>query len=208
MKTWQDVINTADATFRNTFSTGLKVNWLRSILNQVLQLKYSRDVTFAFFDVFEGIRDYDLPVDCEPDDIVALQIETSPGSQVFKDFYYQDVFELKEDPFYTITNGMIHFGSTPTEDKLGLIFYVGTPDIDGDKLDEMVPIPMAYRELLVHGLCERMAAARGDVARKNNFKSDFDSLLSDFLMSQLNNVPEYYTPRDVYNGRRRGRRRW
>ena len=194
---WSEVIQLADSTFRNTFDTPTKIKWLRFALAQVLQLKFSRDVTFAFFDIWPNIQDYDLPDNCEPDDIVSVQMETGEGTGVYKDCLYQDLRELPESIYYyTILNGMIHLGVKPNDQRLGLIYYVGTPDLTEEDLDDPIPLPLAYQELMVHALCERMAAARGDAVRKNNFKSDFDSLLTDYLMNQLNNVPEYVVPKD------------
>lgn len=194
---WSEVIDISNATFRNTFDLATKIKWLRLALAQVLQLKFSRDITFAFFDVIPNIQDYDLPDDCEPEDIVSVQMETGEATGVYRDCLYQDIRELNESLYYyTIVNGMIHFGVKPTDERLALVYYVGTPDLSEEDLNDPVPLPLAYQELMVHALCERMAAARGDVVRKNNFKSDFDNLLTDYLMNQLNNVPEYVTPKD------------
>lgn len=197
MNTWNDVISLADTNFRNTFQSSVKVKWLSLALAQVLQLKFNRDVTFAFIDVYKDIQDLPIPDNCETDDIISLQVEVNADTGVFRDYLYRDITDPVEGPYYTIINKMIHIQTRPSEDKLAVLFYIGTPELTTDDLDSTVPLPLAYRELMVHALCERMAAARNDVVRKNNFKSDYDSLLGDFLMNQFNNSPEYPVAKDV-----------
>jgi len=201
VETWKDVIEIADTMLRNSFAAEIKTKWLSSALAQVFQMKFNRDVTYSFFNVTIGTKEYALPTDCEPDDIVLIQIESGAGNQDFEDYEYREVHESGNDKTYTILNGKLQFDANFTEDKQGLIFYVGTPRINS--LADPVPLPFAYRELMVFALCERMAAARGDADRKNNFKADFDQLLSDYLMHQMGNAPEYYTPRDELPRRKR-----
>lgn len=206
--TWAEILTLANTNFRNTFTEGTKLIWLRNLLGQIEQLKFNRDINQAMFDITPDIQFYDLPTDCEKDDLIGVEIETGSTTGIYKSIPYQDPAHSELSSFYSIINDMIFISELPTEAKTGWFYYIPLPDGPTTAtLGNSPPIPSAFHELFVHGLCEKMAGARGDGVRKNNFKSDYDTLLADYLMNQLNSTPEYPSPKDTlprrsgYDGR-------
>lgn len=195
--TWQEIITTANTNFRNTYTNDNKILWLKNLLYQIWNLKYNKDTTQALIEITTNIQWYDLPDNCELDGILELQLETGANSGSYNTVDYQEIGGSELSSFYTINLGKIFISEKPTEDKTAWLYYLPLPVAPTSTTLVNTPeIPSAFHELFVYGLCERMAAARGDAIRKNNFKADFDTLLTDYLMQQLNSSPEYPTPKD------------
>jgi hypothetical protein len=204
MSTAQEIIDIADTTYRNNISSDRKIKWLNFMLKQLFQLQTNYKVTEEMIEIQKNIQFYEIPANCEADDIRSVTIETMQNSGTYETIDYHNVGESARSGTYTIIEGMMMIEPIPDENKTGYIFFVAQPTlITSANLDAEVDLDPAYHEILVHGLNERYAATRRDALSKNNFNADYNALLGDFLWAQLNKAPEYASTHDAMP--RRGR---
>jgi len=199
MPTVQQLINTVDTTYRNTYSVAQKVEWMDTVQKQIFQLVRHEAPPYVFQTV-EGFAFYALPFDCDPMGIKQVTIETSPGSGVYRDLRFVPV-ESNERldaaaEFYSIAaNQDLYINPIPNAETSGrnvyLIYNKRPASLSVANLDAIPDLEEDFHELLVIGTLERIARARGEIDDKNMFAGDFNMLLREYKNMYKQVKPEY-----------------
>lgn len=210
MPTVQQLLDTINTTYRNSYSTSQKIEWMDTVQRQIFQLVRHEAIPYNFVTVSDFAY-YSLPGDCDPMGIKQITIETGVGTGSYRDLRFVSV-ESNEHvdsstEFYSVeANQNLFINPLPNADTAGRNVYMyynkrpaalssanlsATPDLEAD-----------FHELLIIGTIERIARARGEVDDKNMFAADFNILLRDYKNMYKQVYPEYTRPRDVMPKRR------
>jgi hypothetical protein len=199
MPTVQELLKTIDTTYRNSYSTAQKVEWMDTVQRQIFQLVRHEAVPYVF-QTQEGFSYYPLPLDCDPMGIKQVTIETSPGSGAYRDLKFVPV-ESNERldasaEFYSIeANQNLFINPIPnaeTEGRNIYVYYNKRPkSLSANNLSTIPDLEEDFHELLVLGTLERIARARGEIDDKNMFAGDFNMLLREYKNMYKQVKPEY-----------------
>lgn len=210
MPTLTQLIATVDTTYRNTYSTAQKVEWMDTIQKQIFQTVRHEALPW-YFTTVSGSAYYPLPDDCDPMGIKRVTIETKANSEKYDDLRFissesNEAIGLTEQ-FYSIEAGEnIYINPIPTDDdqdRKVYIYYNKRPaDLSASQMDTVPDLEEDFQELLVLGCLERIARARGEYDDKNVFANDFAVLLRDYKSLYRTPYPEYTKPKDVMPRRR------
>lgn len=173
----QEILDDADLRCPNSLTTAQKVNWIQQWQNRLYR-KYNVPDVVEKFSTAPNVYFYPLPSDCDESQIRMLTV----------DGVKYDYRELNDedtgDPYWTVVDGQLFLSSVnATLAKDCLIYYapsfqpVSTTDTATTiGLTETPTFPKDYHELLVMGLCIKIAQSQKDVALVNNFQADFNEL--------------------------------
>jgi len=210
MPTVQQLLNTIDTTYRNTYSVAQKVEWMDVTQKQIFQLVKHEAVPYVFTTVAD-FAFYPLPDDCDPMGIKRVTIETKPGSEKYRDLRFVSIESnerLNEhDEFYSVeANQNIYINPIPTTETEGrkvYVYYNKRPAaLSSANLGAIPDLEEDFHELLVLGCLHRIARARGEYDDANMFLADFNRLLDRYRDIYDTPYPEYITPQDKLPRRR------
>lgn len=220
MPTVQQLLTTIDATYRNSYSSDLKVQWMDVTQKQIFQRVPKEAIPYTFQTIADNPW-YPLPSDCDRFGIKSVTIETSPGSNRYEEVQYLSIEGNRSrgefSEFYSLLNKTLFINPIPrasTQGKNVCMIYNKQPTtISLATLDQSPELEYSFHELLILGCLERIARARGEIEDKNNFAADYAVLLQDYIRQYKLRQPEYYSPKDVMPARglgrsRSGGRRW
>lgn len=211
MPTLQQLLDTVDATYRNTYSAMQKIEWMDATQKQIFQLIPKEAPPYQFA-TLAGQPFYPMPQDCDRFGIKQVTIENKSGSDTFRTLTYLSVESTdrigKGSFFYTVLENMIFLNPLPTatdEGKLVYILYNKRPATLSLSTVGLIPdLEEDFQELLILGCLERIARARGEIEDKNNFAADYSVLLRDYEKLYKLRQPEYYKVIDRMPRQRRG----
>lgn len=210
MPTLTELLNTIDTTYRNSYSTAQKVEWINTILRQIFQMVRHEAEPHTFMTV-SNYSLYDLPADCDPFGIKQVVIETSYGSNKFDELTFVSIesgrrFNSTDRVYSVVENSKLFLNPLPTdadEGKVVYVYYNKKPnELTSSDLTVTPDLEESFHELLVLGCLERIARARGEYDDKNVFANDFQSLLRDYKKQYKQPYPEYSPPKDMLPRRR------
>lgn len=115
---------------------------------------------------------YTLPEDCTEDRIRCV---------VINDIEYLKVSpELESPPAYFCTAFLdsLFISPNPEPNRTAYLYYRARP-IELKKSEDVPNFPEDYHSLYIYDTCSWIAGIQRDVDMKNNFQSDFDSILRD-----------------------------
>ena len=199
MATIQELLNTIDTTYRNTYSVAQKVEWMDTVQRQIFQTVRHEAEPYIFPTV-EGMSFYPLPDDCDPMGIKQVTIEKSPGSGTYRDLRFVPVESNERldatEEFYSIAaNQDLYINPIPTEETAGRQIYViynkRPKPLSPNTLNQRPDLEEDFHELLVLGVLERIARARGEIDDKNMFAGDFNLLFKEYKNMYKQVKPEY-----------------
>jgi len=204
--TVQELLDIVNATYRNSYSTDLKVTWMNETQRQIYQTV--RHETIWNFVTVEGYGLYPLPDNCDPMGVKTVNIETKVGSDKFRQLPFvnikSSIVASEYDEFYTIEankNLMINpIPDAKTASRRVFVFYNKRPRplfSDEDGLTKVPDLERDFQELLVLGCLERICRARGEYDDKSMFSADYEKLFKRYKDMYDNPYPEYKTPIDV-----------
>lgn len=214
MPTVQELLNTINTTYRNTYSTKQKVEWMDTVQKQIYQ-KVPKEAPPYSFTTVSGFAFYALPSDCDRFGIKQFTIETKAGSGRYNTLDYLSIESTQnispQAQFYSVLQNNFFINPIPTAETEGknvYVIYNRRPEtLDPNNLDATPDLEEDYHELLVLGVLERIARARGEVEDKNNFASDYNVLFRQYENMYKLRQPEYYKTIDKLPKQRRGRLR-
>ncbi|PWV90263.1 hypothetical protein DFQ01_14439 [Paenibacillus cellulosilyticus] len=209
MPTIQQLLNTIDTTYRNSYSIAQKVEWMDVTQCQIFQ-KVPKEAPPDTFPTQAGVAFYQLPSNCDRFGIKQVMIKRSVGSSGFSTLPYLSIESGEQigsaTQFYSLLEDQLFINPMPTETDEGkaiyLIYNKRPAALSASDLTVTPDLEEDFQELLVLGCLERIARARGEIDDKNNFATDYNALLADYERQYKLRQPEYYTPRDVLPRRR------
>lgn len=211
MPNLQQLIHTIDRTYRNVYTTADKVEMLDTVQRQIFQVVPKESIPFEFM-TQSAVSYYGLPSDCDRQAIKSLTIEDKPGSKNYIELPYissSSNQEVSVPEFYTLLDGMFMIYPTPTvetENRRILMLYTQrAPQLEVDNLDQVPMLEEDFHELLVLGVCSRMATARGEMEDMNMFDLRYSRLFTDYKKLYGFTQPEYKAINDVMPKSRRHR---
>lgn len=216
MPSVQELLNTIDATYRNTFSVKQKVEWMDVVQRQIYQVVPKEAPPWSF-STLSNQPFYPLPSDCDRFGIKNVSIESAAGSDKFATLPYMSVESNQQiSPqarFYSVLQDNLFLNPSPnveTEGRTVYVIYNHRPAaLSSDDLGAIPELEEDFQELLILGVLERIARARGEVEDKNNFAVDYNLLFSQYKDIYKLTQPEYYRMNDVLPRRRSlGGRSW
>lgn len=210
MPTATQLLQMVDTEYRNSYTLTQKLMWMNMVQGQIFQ-KAPQEALPYQFETVQTYSAYPLPANCEQDDIKTVTIETKAGSGKYGTLEFISITSnqtVGEDtPFYTIQARNFILNPEPTAAnegrKINLIYNKRPTPIADDNLDAVPDLQEDFHELLVLGVMERIARARGEIEDKNNFAADFNVMLNEYIMQYKLRQPNYYTPK-MTTGFRRG----
>lgn len=209
MPTIQELLTTIDTTYRNSYTTKQKVEWMDTCQRQIFQVVPKEAPPWAFA-TLSNLPFYPLPEDCDRFGIKNVTIETQPGSDKYTTLPYMSIESNQQiSPtarFYSVLQDNLFLNPMPTpedEGKTVYIIYNHRPAmLSPDDLEAVPELETDFHELLVLGVLERIARARGEIDDKNNFASDYNLLFANYKDIYKLRQPEYYKINDVMPRRR------
>ncbi len=185
-----DVLEDADQRVASSFNPAMKIRWLNHVVGYLWrEIELPKQ---AIIETVAGEALYPLPSDCVPNKIRIIKVD---GYEV--PFKYPE--EHKRTPYYIMdwaTNSIVFFPVPQVGGRDIEIEYSAQPE-RVTQYEDILPIPLDYEEILVVGLCERIAKAQEDPALANAYVSDFADLLWSIKTHLMNQDPEYPHTRDV-----------
>lgn len=211
MPTIQQLLTTVNTTYRNTYSTDQKIEWMDTTQRQIYQAVPMESIPF----VFQTVADfsfYPLPDDCDRFGIKQVTIEKTAGTEKYETLEYISLESNQQlgtgSHFYSELDGEIFLNPLPTTEDEGknvVIIYNHRPaELSTLDLTTVPDLPEDFQELLVLGCLERIARARGEIEDKNNFAADYEMLFRRYEKQYKLRQPEYYKPKDTMPRKRRG----
>lgn len=197
MSTVAQILLDTKTRYRHIYSDATVIGWL-DIVQQKLWNIVPRDATPVTV-TLNGTGQYALPTGIKRRNI--KQVSMGPTGGTFTILPYRELHEV-DGKGYSLLNNFIQVTEPtptvpPTVNELH-IFY-----------DKVVPTPLAslpqtalpeldetYHELLTLGLLEMIAGARKDIKMKNNYGSEFNTLLGDFMIERIDDEPDYPSCKD------------
>jgi hypothetical protein len=217
MPTIQEILNEIDLTYRNTYTVAQKVGWMDTQQRQIFQKVPKESPPYIFTTIADSAF-YALPDDCDRFGIKQVTIETKAGSERYDTLTYVSLESNQEvgtgSRLYSVLQNNLFLNPMPTAEDEGKKVYIlynhrpaaltiadlsATPELEED-----------FHELLLLGVLERIARARGEIEDKNNFATDFNILFADYEKMYKLRQPEYYKVNDNLPMRRgsRNNSRW
>jgi|GEM_PF-2059034 len=206
----QQLLDTVNTTYRNSYSTAQKVEWMDDTQRQIFQTVRHEAVPYEFTTVSE-FSFYPLPYDCDPMGVKKVDIETKAGSNRFCQLTFVNIDSgvrvSEQDEFYSITaNQDIYLNPIPTdktEGKRVFVYYNKRPaSLSISNLAAFPDLEEDFHELLVLGCLMRITRARGEWDDNAGFKADYMRLLKDYQDLYAQPFPEYSVPEDRLPRRR------
>lgn len=212
MPTVQQLIDTINAEYRNTFTTVQKVSWMNTVQDQIFQKVRHEAIPYSFTTVADNAF-YPLPADCDFKGIKQVVIETKAGSERYDDLPFISIesnVRLSDMvPFYSIQDGSnLFINPIPTDETEGKTVYLYYNKMPNELLSTATGLTATpdleeqFHELLVLGVMERIARARGEIEDKNNFAADFNALLREYVIQYKLMQPDNYKMQDNLPRRR------
>ena len=210
MATVQELLNTVNTTYRNSYSTAQKVQWMDETQRQIFQTVRHEAVPYEFTTV-SGFAYYPLPDDCDPMGVKEVTIETKAGSNRFYQLRFinieSGIIVSEKDEFYSIeANQNIYLNPIPTDQTEGkrvFVYYNKRPNpLSEANLTAIPDLEEDFHELLVLGCLMRITRARGEWEDNAGFKQDYLRLLKDYQDLYQQPFPEYSVPKDRLPRRR------
>jgi hypothetical protein len=210
MPTVQQLLNTVDTTYRNTYSTTQKIEWMDITQKQIFQTVRHEALPWQFQTV-KDFAFYPLPDDCDPMGIKQVNIETKPGSNRFYKLPFVNIESSTivdyNDEFYSIeANQNFYINPIPTEATEGrtvFVYYNKRPaTLSVANLTAFPDLEEDFQELLVLGCLIRICRARGEMEDKAMFQADYNKLLKDYQDMYDTPYPEYKVTTDKLPKRR------
>ncbi|MCM3746521.1 hypothetical protein M3223_04050 [Paenibacillus pasadenensis] len=204
MPTIQQLLDSVDLTYRNSFTSAQKVEWMDFTQRQIFQ-KVPKERTPYSFSTVDGTALYPLPADCDRFGIKEVTIETGLASDRYETLPFlsteSNIPVGQGSRFYSLLENMVFLNPVPETQTAGrrvFILYNGRPTaLTGASPGAVPELEEDFHELLVLGCLERIARARGEIEDKNNFASDYNMLLQEYVRTYKLRQPEYYSPKDV-----------
>lgn len=211
MPTIKQLLDTIDATYRNSYSPAQKVAWMDTAQRQIYQKVPKESVPYEFSTVAD-FSFYAIPEDCDRSGIKQVTIERMAGRGHYITLPYVSVESTQQvsatAQFYSVLQDNFFINPMPTEQSAGrkvIVIYNSRPaTLSALNLGAIPELEEDFQELLVLGVLERIARARGEIDDKNNFAADYNMLLRDYENQYKLRQPEYYSVADKMPGPRRG----
>lgn len=213
MPTVQQILNTINVTYRNTFTAAQKVEWMDTVQRQIFQRVPKEATPYQFITVVDSAL-YPLPDDCDRSAIKQVTVETKTGSGKYQTLLYFSIESNQQvsesTPLYSLLEDMIFLNPMPTTvdagKKVNIVYNKRSVALTSTELGLAATpgLEEDFHELLVLGVLERIARARGENDDKSNFAADFNLMLLEYERQYKLRQPEYYQTKDVMPSRRRG----
>lgn len=167
----KDVLFDVDVLVPNSIMPTIKIRWANQIVRQLYRDLPMPNAVYPFL-VQPGTQIYELPADCQTDNITSVSI----GGNDYERVYEKDI-DLPTF-FWTIVAGGFIINPAPIETSDGSLYYNPTPpDLTEKDLKKYFSLPVDYAQLLVDGVASRVAKAENDLKAADYHKSVFDELL-------------------------------
>lgn len=196
MKSSKEIMEDAKTRYRHSYSEPIVIGWLNLVLKDLWKL-VPRDTLPAII-MLNKTEIYDVPAGIKRKYI--KKVTKGPITGPFVPLEYIELDEQITNNFYSILGNklIVKEHEDPNVSELLFIYYdkVLPIEVTGENLDDPPDIDESHEELLTVGLLEKIAGARKDIKMKNNYTSDYQSLLGDFAMEALTEEPDYPSCKD------------
>lgn len=214
MPTIQQIIDDAKNRYRHTYLENVIIGWLDTVHIKMWKI-IPRDALPVVI-ILNGSGMYALPPGVQRRHI--KRVTMGPQAGPFITLSYEDINEDQaigysvSGDFITLTEPKQPIVGVPITYILFIYFdkviptsLVGLAKTAKPEIDE------TFHEALTVGLLEMIAGARKDIKMKNNYASEFNALIGNFMLEAMDNDPEYPSCRDdlprragFFNGRTMG----
>lgn len=202
MSTTQQLLDDINLRYRNTFTTAQKLVWMNEEQRELFEVLELDSAPYAFTLVAVTYF-YPIPSDVEIEKIKTITIQVNAQGN-----YWPLPFVRNDDCqqadlaqyWYTIVGDNFYInvpGGATTGRNVYVYFDKSPTEISDTALSVEPSTPKKFQEVLKLGVLERIAAARKDVDMKNNFASDKENKITDFIWSMKMSEPEFMSPIDV-----------
>lgn len=204
LPTVQQLLTDIDIRFPNAISDEQKIYWMNRVQAEIFQ-DAKHEAPPYYFSLAESASFYELPSDCETEDIIKALMETSLASGEFRLIPYREFASTdsvaSSEVFYTTFNNAIYLNPVPTATTAGvkvyLYYYKSPAEINTSSLSSSPDLDKNYQDLLVYGVLAKVAQANLDVSMANNYISEYNTLLRRLQLEKLHKMPKYPSTKDV-----------
>lgn len=190
--------------YRNTFTDPQKVVWMNEEQVELFELFELETTPYSFLTV-ANTKIYPIPSGVEVEKIKVMNIQINDSSPpTFAELPYkrnddkQEVFY--DEYFYTIVQNNFFInvpGDMVAYRNVYIYADLSDTDINPSVLSVEPATPTKYQEILKLGTLKRIAQARKDVIMANNYESERNEKIENFMWAIKMNEPEFSTPIDV-----------
>lgn len=179
-----EIIAEADVRMPNSFSSAQKVSWLNEVNQEFFDVV--KIPSFASFTIpaSGATGTYTVPNDVRAKNIYKMFV----GSRIYSSIQYEDVTPGRN--YWTLDEVQSAITIVPDgfPNEKGVITYakIGTTTFVSATLTTVPDAPKEYHWLYILGLCERIAIAMDDIAKSNNFGSEYRTNLSTAQANYIN----------------------
>lgn len=174
MLTLQNIISEADVLVPNAYSPPDKVSWLNAI-NQDFFSIVKIPLT-ASFNAMIGTAEYTLPTDVRAKNIDKVMV----GLTKYRSMLEEDVQPAQNYWLFNDTTKKLTLTPAPYKNEPGIVRYhmIATTTFTSGSLTAQPDAPPEYHWIYVIGLCSKIAKAQDDIAKANNYMSEFQNALN------------------------------
>lgn len=202
MATIQQILDDIKLRYRHTFTTDQVIVWANEEQRELFEILELDSVPFSFSTV-AGQYLYPIPLGVEKDRIKVMTYQINATTDFIEIPFRENdnnQYVSESDYWYTIleNNFYLNIPSVPLDNRTIYIYLDQQPEaISSVNLNVEPAVPVRYQEILKLGVLERIAAARKDVAMKNNYAADKQEKIFELDIKMKQQVPEFHTPIDT-----------
>lgn len=191
----QDLLSDVDTRYRNTFTPAQKVTWMNLVQRQIYQaVRHDAAPTKLWTIANQAL--YTLPSEVVVKNIEQVVLQDQNSNYI--PLQFRKITDESTYQYYSTLNNQLFIYPTPTQSTLEIIIYHSKipTDLDSNKLYSKPDLDEDWHELLILGTLSRVAGARKDAVMKNNYDSDYQLLLDDYMFMNKVSDPDFTTPVD------------
>jgi hypothetical protein len=203
MASSQAILNDVDLRYRNTFTQPQKLVWMNEEVNELYEI-LEIDSAPVNFPLQTDVKFYPIPDGVDIDRIKTISIQVN--DHVTDPEFRQLPFRMNDDNSYTYVADLYYsivgdsfFIPNGTVDDRQIYIYMDTPpdEVNTSNIANESPVPVRYQEILKLGVLKRIAMARNDITRQNNFDASYQEKISDLSWKMRMQEPEFRAPVDM-----------
>lgn len=175
MLTLQQIIDEADVLVPNSYTPADKVSWLNAINQEFFDVVQIPDV--ALFTTVANQASYVLQNTIRAKSIDKVHV----GMLIYRSLLYEDVQPAQNNWTFNDTTFTLTLTPAPYQTGLqGKVRYhrVATTTFLSGNLNVSPDAPPEYHWIYTLGLCSKIAKAMDDIAKANNYASEYNNALS------------------------------
>lgn len=174
MLTLQQIITEADVLVPNAYSNPDKVAWLNAINQDFFSVvKIPKAVSFS---AVITQPNYTLPNDVRSKNIDQVRV----GLIQYRSLLNEDVKPGQNYFTFNDSNYQLTLNPAPAMSGQGVVrcYQIGTSTFTSSSLNVRPDAPPEYHWIYTVGLCSKIAKAQDDIAKANNYASEFANALN------------------------------